>query len=66
MLLCIGQVASYDNEIVVATGGQNMGVNAGANVTTPQPNAAGEKGVVASPELSAGKRVGLERTAGAR
>ena len=43
MLLRIGQVAGYNNEIVVATGGQKLGVNAGANVAKPPPNAAGEK-----------------------
>ena len=62
MLLCIGQVAGYYNEMVVATGGQKLGVNVGANVTTLSPHAAGKKGIVAPPEPSAGKRAGVERT----
>jgi hypothetical protein len=49
MLLRIGQVAGYNNEIFVATQKQKLGVNAGINVTAPPPNAAGytgEKGIV--------------------
>ena len=63
MLLRIGQMAGYNNEIVVATGGQKLGVNAGANVATPPPHAAGEKGIFAPLELGAGKQAGVERTA---
>ena len=63
MLLRIGQVAGYNNEIVVAIGGQKLGVNAGANVATPPPNALGEKGIVAPPEPGADKQAGVERTA---
>ena len=42
--------------LVVAIGGQKLGVNAGANVTTPPSHAAGEKGIVAPPEPGADKQ----------
>ena len=65
MLLRIGQVAGYNNEIVVATDGQKLGVNAGANVATPTPvvpAATGEKCIVAKSEPNAGKPAGVERS----
>ena len=65
MPLRIGQVAGYNIEMVVATRGQKLGVNAGTNAATPPPHATGEKGIVALPDHSPGKQAGVERTTAA-
>ena len=47
MLLRVGSTAGYNNEIVVATADQKLGVNSGINVALlPAPDSTGETGLV--------------------
>jgi hypothetical protein len=46
MLLRIGQVVGYNNEIVIATAAQTLGINTGVNATSPPPTSQGETGLV--------------------
>ena len=57
MLLHIGQVAGYNNEIVIATKSQKLGVNTGINAPDTPPNATGDTevtGLVKPQEPSSG------------
>ena len=44
MLLRIGQIAGYNNEIVVATAAQTLGVNTDVNTTPSPPPSQGDRG----------------------
>ena len=54
MLLYVGRVSGYNNEIVIATADQTLGVNRGINMAIVPPDAPTDTGQVGLVELSPG------------
>ncbi len=56
MLLRVGNVAGYDNLIIVATGAQSLGMNSGLNTVDAPPDATNDTGEVAAGRAGAAAR----------